>query len=191
MPRQEETREPGRYSFHYSREERLNAASEQLKRRLGPQSFFRKYRGPLFILLDVLVLAGMFGIYLFLTGDQSTVGLPGYAVTMSGVEFGAQGLVVVRITQLDEHPSFAGSIVTAEVSLDGTDLSAAEKDVMPTRKGRERIFRFVLEPLPGTKTSQSGASSGASRGSRNSFQVTGTVTVEDQSRTLHAPLKPE
>ncbi len=182
---QDETREPGRYQFHYDRDERLSQASEELKGRLVPQSFFKRYRGPLFIFFDIVILVIMLLIYLFISGEPSTASLPGYSLSMAGVEFGTQGLVVIRIRQTEDNPAIAGNIVTVTAKVDGTSLERSEKDVLPTRKGQERVFRFVLEPLPG-------ASAGSASGAKpRTFQATGTVTAGDRSQTLTARLKSE
>lgn len=187
MPRrsQDETREPGRYAFHYDREERLRQASDELKGRLAPQSFFKRYRGPLFILFDIVILAVMFLIYLFVSGEPSTADFPGYSVSLSGIEFGTQGLVVVRIKQTADSPALAGDIVTVRAVVEGTTLEKSEKDVLPTRKGQERVFRFVLEPLPGAARDQS------SGGRAPTFQTTAVVTVGSSSHRLTARLKSE
>ncbi len=81
-------------------------ASTDLHSRGAPQSFFKRYRGPLFIFFDVVVIIGMFALYLFITGGQSSSSFSGYSVSLSGVQFGSQALVVLRITRTNDKTIF-------------------------------------------------------------------------------------
>jgi len=173
-----ETREPGRYEFHYDREERLAMASTDLKSRLAPQSFFKRYRGPLFIFFDVVIIVGMFAIYLFISGGPSNSSFEGYAVSLSGVQFGSQALVVVRITRTKDRSDLSGQIVEATVAVEGTSLRKSDKDILPDKTGQARTFRFVLEPLPGGSGGKAA-------------QVVATLSVGEVSRKLSTALKPE
>jgi len=169
---QEESRQPDHLHFHYDREERLAGASEAVRRRGEKQGFFRRFRGSILILLNVLVLIGMVALYTFIRGDDSQAVLPGYAVVLRAVQFGEQALVTVTIRQTADAPALAGSIVTVDMRVAGTALEKTEKDVLTVRKGGVRTFRAVLEPLPSR-----GATGRNDAGTVDVAVQTGTSTV--------------
>jgi hypothetical protein len=145
---QEEVRVPNSLNFHYDRDERLSMASEELREAGRQQSFFRRYRGPLLMLVDVALLVGMIGLFVWLTGGEQRASLPGYSVTLRAARFGQQALVTVTIEQTEASPELSGDIVELAMSVPGTSLSVTEKDVLPAKKGQVRTIRAVLEPLP-------------------------------------------
>lgn len=153
-PKSPETRIPGsdQYHFHYSREDRMNLAGDTLGR-VDNRSWFRRNRGNVLLIIDILLIIIIFIIFnTLLKPDPSTAESGNHQFQLRAMQFGDEILATVKITALEDLVS--GSPGTIEVSLEtasgrenSDDFSPEEwviRDLLPDRSDRERIIRFRL-----------------------------------------------
>lgn len=153
-PKSPETHTPGsdQYHFHYNREERVSLAGDSLGR-VDHRSWFRKNRGNVLLIIDILLIIIIFIIFnTFLKPDPSTSENETHQFQLRAIQFGNEILATVKIRALEDLVS--GSPGTVQVSVEtasgreNSDEFAENeweiRELLPDTRDRERIVRFRL-----------------------------------------------
>lgn len=138
-----ETSHPGEQVFHYDREERL-AGREQPTRVTG--GIFRRNRGLLIVMLDIVIVLLMFVLYLFLfreSPDSVTIGP--YRAEGTAFEFESSVYVTVTISVADAGEAGPAPAGEETLVVAGFPDGARVTDVVPTRTEFPTTLRHVLE----------------------------------------------
>jgi hypothetical protein len=145
-----ETSGSGEYQYHYNREERLaksprlrDCYSEEGKSRGFFGGIFRRNRGLMFLLADVILLVLVFVIYMFLTstGDDRWR-KNGYTFLLTAFAYEDKAFISLKITR-GEAPS--GTMPEVHIRL-WLEENNAESPVpeLPVQKGEVRFVRTVF-----------------------------------------------
>lgn len=141
-------------SFHYKREDRLKGASEEV-RSLADENrprgnVFRRNRGLVIVLLDIIIILILFGIYyFFLRPSAGSKTVAGFDFELEAVYFDNDILLAVSIIRTESADS--DGPVDLEIVVDGVERLKRE-EILPREVGEERILRDIIglseEPGP-------------------------------------------
>ncbi len=139
----EESREKdGRY-FHYNRDERLSRAS--LRYGDGKKQGFFSNRGRAIVLIDILVLVLIYGIISFFTGgDPDSLREEGSDFKLSAFVHEGEIYASLKIIRIAEAANPGSVIVEAVFSVDETFDEEVIKDILPQKKGEDRVLSTRL-----------------------------------------------
>jgi len=143
----EESRTEGEYRFHYDREERIRRSGREER---VPQTggIFKRNRSLAIILLDLIIVLIIFVIFgVIFRPDPSTGRAEGCEFTLRAVAYADQTLVSVRIRNVEGTLTEPQRIVTVTAGPPDKPASTQVKDLIP-EKGKERVVRATLPPLP-------------------------------------------
>lgn len=140
----EETRDPQRPHFHYSREERLSSLSHRARSVYEPKrGFLRRNPSLLITLVNVAVVLVLLFVASALTrGRGVTKEFLGYRVTTKAASFDDQ--IFVTIEMVCRQPRTTP--VEVRVVIRPVDGEARQEmsDVLPAAKGEKRVIRGTL-----------------------------------------------
>ena len=193
-----ETSEPGQAGFHYNREERLG----EREQRTAPEGgIFRRNRGLLIILLDIVIVLIMFMLYLFfLRPDPGILRIDRYQVQANAFRFAQSVYATIEIS-LSREMASPGAPPAGDGSGPGplgqTSSGAPEgadtlvrvgfpdgtrvTDVLPSGSEFPTTIRHVMEA---DALDPGDGGEGAERGEPAPDEIMIRVELADTSRTL-------
>lgn len=160
MRKSPETSGDGNYTYHYSREERLKKNPRVKAAFYSEDSnchtlpcFFKRNRGLMFLLIDVLVLLLLFwGYTLFFGTSKNTLEKDG--ITFSLYAYGApQGVLVSFILRAEKKPSHpkeemnTGESILVILHLNGKQWQHSVP--IPVQEGSEQVLRVSIPETGG------------------------------------------
>ncbi|MDC7228606.1 MAG: hypothetical protein PQJ61_17725 [Spirochaetales bacterium] len=136
-----ESYEPGDLNFHYNREEREAMLSEDTRRVLRKTKFFSMNRRNMIILADIAVIVLFTMIFAPIAmGGRSTARMDGFRASLKAYEYDGSVLISLKIEAREDNPQEAG-LVTAKISIEGTDMSEEVVDLLPSAVDTPRHLR--------------------------------------------------
>lgn len=163
-----ETRDPGAYTYHYDRMERLSRGGVDRDRADGQQGgLFKRNRSLAIIVIDLLVILLIYGLYQLFFAPAGHIGeIAGHEVTLRAFSFDDELYVTLRAAGNGDAIESPMTVVFA-----AGDESAAAQELLPGADS-ERAYRAVLA-VPA------------------SSRVTATLTVGGETETLQAVVDAE
>lgn len=163
-----ETRDPGAYTYHYNRTERLSRGGTDRDRRDEQQGgIFKKNRSLAIVVIDLLVILLIYGLYQLFFAPASHIGeIAGHEVTLRAFSFDEEIYVTLRASGAEGALESPLTVVFAA----GEETSAAQ-ELLPGA-GEARSYRAVLA-------------------APESERVTATLNVGDSVETLQAAVDAE
>lgn len=172
-----ESYSPGDVHFHYSREERYRYLSPEIANPTKKKGIFKGNRGLIILLVDILLILLLYFILNpLLQRYASNTDFMGYEVRLGAFSYEEEVFISLRF--LAEEPAETasgaeGTLVRVLFSLEGSDAVVEETDLLPPRKGAERIIR--------TRITSQGTPESASA----------EVSIGDKTITLKTDIRPE
>jgi flagellar basal body-associated protein FliL len=155
----EEYREPGKYHYHYDREERIRRLSSHIRERetepsgMFKKGFFKRNRSLLLILIDILIIVLIAVIVIPFVGNtaKSTASADGYYYSLRGFVFEEKAFLSLKVEAQQDAPERAEEVVRAIFTLEHSHRQVETVDVLPIGKGEERLIRATI-PFSGEST---------------------------------------
>jgi len=174
---EEESQEKGKYHFHYNREERLKSLSPEIRdRAYKPRGIFKRNKSLIFILIDIgVILFFLFGFSIFGTIMSSRKIQEGISFQLKAFEYNEKIYVSLKIKTRQNLDPQGSNIITVNFycGKDNADESIEIVDLIPQKKGGERIIRAVFEDFDTQKTAFA------------------DIDFLERARTLKTDIKPE
>lgn len=102
----EDYRDTTRYDYHYDRDERLKKLPPDLRSKLdgaAPKGLFRKNRTLSIILLDIVVIAIVWFVFLPLIHAGASGNLDGYSFSLHSFSYGKRALISLKVVKEHER----------------------------------------------------------------------------------------
>jgi len=138
---------PDDLPFHYRREERVERLPEEVRERIyGTRKRFFIEKRHLIVIIDILlVLAAFGGVTAYRNSLARDSRFAGCRIELMGVVYGEKVLSSLKMTVID--PPEPGTLMEAEFGFEGSGITAAAADLIPSGEGETRLLRAEL-PLP-------------------------------------------
>ena len=168
-------RDPNRYDYHYNRDDRLAKMPDELRGRVDgalPRGLFRRNRTLGVILIDIMIIALVWFVFLPLIRTGASGRIEGYSFVLKSFSYGGKALI--SLTAVKEHESRSGSpFYTATFGLSSSNATTEMHGDLPKLLHGSTSLRTSL-PLKGKTTA-----------------VVCRLTIGTEHLSLKARLQPE
>lgn len=148
----EDYRDTNRYDYHYDRKERLSKIPEELRDKISgspARGLFRRNRTLSVILLDIVLIAVVWFIFLPLIRTGASGRIDGYAFALHSFSYGGDALVSLKVVK--EKDTMGLATYDAAFALSSDDRTVEMQGALPEKLNESVILRTSL-PLSGKAT---------------------------------------
>lgn len=146
----EDYRDPDHYDYHYDREERLSHLSPEARAQISGRSstgIFRKNRTLSIILIDIVVIALVWFVFLPLIRTGPSGRLEGYSFVLHSFSYGGRALISLKAVKDDQKAGLPPSY-SAAFGLSSSNRSVEMQGGLPMKVHQTTTLRTSL-PLSG------------------------------------------
>lgn len=150
----EDYRDTNRFDYHYDREERLSKIPEELRGKIvgkPSKGFFRGNRTMSVILLDLVIIAVVWFVFLPLIRTGASGKVEGYAFSLHSFSYGGNGLISLTVAKEAQKADLPTRSYTAVFSLSSSEKTIEMQGSLPLELHGTTTLRTSL-PLPGKTT---------------------------------------
>jgi hypothetical protein len=153
QPESEDYRDTNRFDYHYNRQERLSKLPEQLRGKISgltPRGIFRRNRTVSVILVDLMIIAVVWFIFLPLIRTGANGRVDGYLFSLHSFSYGGNALISLTVVnESGKEGSVPG--YSATFGLSSSDRTIEMRGLLPRGAHASATLRARL-PLTGRTT---------------------------------------